>query len=821
MISLKNIKRLYLLTILIAIVLLSAATISLFVMNYRRSGLEQIELVKQEIFRGKKEYIRDTIYRVIQDIEHERSQCFDNIERAIKQGEPFGWEATQRTVCDEAYIKELIKNRIRQTQLKDNGYIWINRVVNYDGGDDYAVREVHPNLPATEGMFLSTKAEDIKGNHPYLEELEGVKKDGEIFFQYWFKKKDSPIIQHKLTFAKLYKPYNWIIATGVYLDDIEALVQKRSALANAHIRSQVQLAVIITALTAVLVYLLSLFLSRRIDRLFSRYVKELAAREKDLEDLNAGLEDQVQERTREIRASERKYLDLYNHAPDMFVSFSPENLGVDQCNETLARVLGRDKDSLQGRPFSEFLTPESTRKLRQELLPRFCRQGTIHNAELQLLKGNGQTVDVSLIASEQTEGAGTQPLVRAIMRDISERKRVEQEKQTLEIQLRQSYKMEAVGTLAGGIAHDFNNLLGIIIGNGTMLQKKLAGQKGVLKYVDQLMVATQRAKNLVTQILKFSRQEAHNLQPLKLKPLVEESITLLRASIPKSIAIKEDFDPLDEMLQIRGDATQIQQILINLGTNAAHAMGEHGTLVVALRKKNLEQDEIPPTAKILPGRYALLSVSDTGCGIPPTVIERIFDPYFTTKDVGQGTGMGLAVVHGLVEKHAGMIQVSSTPGEGSRFDLYFPLLPSVAGPGEEQASQPRTSSGNERILLIDDEEMLAEIGSEILTEMGYLVTKETDSVAALERFREDPQAYDLVITDQTMHGLTGVELAAALLEIRPDLPIILCSGYNQRISAENIQDFGIRAFCHKPVTEEELGQAIRQVFDGADQESAR
>ncbi len=394
--------------------------------------------------------------------------------------------------------------------------------------------------------------------------------------------------------------------------------------------------------------------------------------------------------------------------------------------------------------------------------------------------------------------------------DLTERKQAEKKREALEGQVRQTQKMEAIGTLAGGIAHDFNNLLAIIIGNLAIIQRKQATQIPAEKNLEHIKGAVQRATDLVKQILAFSRQEPPEFVPVDLNTAIKDALKLLRSTMPATIEILNTLD--NTRVVINGDSTQLQQIFINLCTNALQAMDEKGLLRVNLEVVALSAKDIPHGSDLQAGRYARLSVCDTGPGMDMQTLDKIFDPFFTTKPTGHGTGMGLSVTHGIVVQHGGFISVDSEPGLGSTFNVYFPMAEKT-GVIAKKGSAGLSPSGTERILVVDDEETLAAICCELLDGQGYRTTSATSSVDALDIFRANPQKFDLVITDQTMPEMSGAELSSKLLEIRPELPIILCSGYSAKVSAEEAKALGIRAFCMKPVDAEELAVAVRQVLD--------
>ena len=390
-----------------------------------------------------------------------------------------------------------------------------------------------------------------------------------------------------------------------------------------------------------------------------------------------------------------------------------------------------------------------------------------------------------------------------LQREMSERER-------LEAQLRQAQKMEAVGTLAGGIAHDFNNMLAVIIGNAELAMDDIPEEMTARHNLDQIFKAAMRARGLVRQILTFSRKTEHEHKPIPLTPLVNETFKLLRASLPTTIEMLLNVETSSDM--VLADPVQIQQVLMNLCTNAADAMrSTGGRFEVTLADRVFTEDGPLPEAGMQPGTYVTLTVSDTGPGMDEDVKSRIFEPFFTTKERGQGTGMGLAVVYGIVKSHQGVITVLSQPRQGSTFTVYLPHH-TATEKMDEPTSRP-VPKGKERILFVDDEEILVEMAEGILDRLGYKVVCATGSADALQMFTKDPQAFDLVITDHTMPEMTGAVLAQKLKEIRPDIPLILCTGYSETISQEKAESMGIHGFVMKPLSKNELAEIVRRVLD--------
>ena len=400
--------------------------------------------------------------------------------------------------------------------------------------------------------------------------------------------------------------------------------------------------------------------------------------------------------------------------------------------------------------------------------------------------------------------------VLSSINDISARKQAEENLRQIESRLRQSEKMEAIGTLAGGIAHDFNNVLGGIIGY-TDMSLELVDKDSLLdKNLRRVLKAADRAKHLVKQIVAFSRQGVQQKTVVALRPLIEEVIELLTASIPSSVIIKTDLH--NDTISILADSTKIHEMLLNLATNAVHAMERKGTLVIRLFAEVIDKEVFGRIGKIAPGEYAVIEIADTGIGMDEQILKKAFDPFFTTKPVGEGTGMGLAVVLGVVQSHGGNVQVESVVGKGSTFRIFLPVTNDVESPDADNGD-PKKWGGTERVLFVDDEQVLVEFATESLSSRGYTVIGFTDSREAHKYLQEKISEIDILITDQTMPGITGIELAVLAHQIKKELPVILCTGFSADLTTEKVAQCGITRLILKPYSGSEIRTVIREVFD--------
>jgi CheY-like chemotaxis protein len=378
-----------------------------------------------------------------------------------------------------------------------------------------------------------------------------------------------------------------------------------------------------------------------------------------------------------------------------------------------------------------------------------------------------------------------------------------------EAQLRQAQRMDAIGSLAGGIAHDFNNILGVMLGYTEMALLGLKDDDGLKRRLQQVLKAGKRGKDLVSQILSFSRPSPQERRPVKMTGIVKEALNMLRATLPTTIELKMRFEEDQDV--ILADPTQMHQVIINLCANAAHAMREKGGLLdISIKPVNLDAKSAAHFHGLSPGPHIRLSVKDTGHGMDRETMEKIFDPFFTTKKMEEGTGMGLAVIHGIIKAHKGAITVQSKVGKGSEFQIFLPRVEASELPKGPET--PEVEKGKERLLFVDDEEWLVDMWKEILESLGYQMTVTTRPLEALQLFKDNPRNFDLVIADQTMPQMTGLELSQELLALRPELPVILVTGFSQVVTPEKAKAAGIREYIMKPLSISELTNAISQAL---------
>jgi PAS domain S-box-containing protein len=523
----------------------------------------------------------------------------------------------------------------------------------------------------------------------------------------------------------------------------------------------------------------------------------------DLNTKKTQLENQAEREKylkKELQESEEKYRLLVDNANDAILIIQDKRIKF--FNPAALKLTGYTAGEFMEMPFKRFIHPRDKSTVVARYEKRVKGEDVLSTYNCRFLKKQGKTVWVQISAVRtmwEERGAAL-----TFCRDITKLRAAES-------RIQQTERMESIGTLAGGIAHDFNNILSAIIGytelsldgvtKGTPLENNL---QGVYK-------AGKRARDLVKQILAFARQSDEERKPIQVEIIAKEVLKLIRSTIPTTIEIK---DNIESHSVIMGNSSQIHQLFMNLCTNAAQAVEDAGgVLEVVLIDVELNNQSRLPLPDLKPDNYLKITVSDTGPGISPDIIGSIFEPYFTTKGVGKGTGMGLALTHGIVESYGGKITVDSELGKGTVFSIYLPATTKHEDrlPYEKE----KLPSGIESILFVDDELPIANIGCQLLEQLGYHVTVRTSSVEALELFRSKPNEFDLVITDMTMPNMTGDQLAAELMKIRPDILVILCSGYSKNISDEIAKEIGIKAFAYKPIVKADLAKTVRNVLDEA------
>jgi len=511
---------------------------------------------------------------------------------------------------------------------------------------------------------------------------------------------------------------------------------------------------------------------------------------------------QYERRDAASRTNEQKARAMLDSVFDGVLTIGADGV-VDSVNARAAEIFGRPIETIIGNSVGTII-PD---------MPLSDLIGDRALGSIREIKGRGAggvAINLEIAVSELPDTWSLQDRRRASRQTFVATIRDVTEQRALARQLQQAQRMDASGTLAGGIAHDFNNILSIIMGYGGLIQQDLPEGTEARENADMVVQAARRARELVEQILTFSRHSDDQAKkPLDPKPVVKEVLKLIRSTVPATIEIVQEI--VEEDGRILGDVSQLHQIVMNLCTNAVHAMGAGpGRLHVSLSPENLDADAAAAWG-VSSGDYWHLSVADSGDGIAPDVLDRVFEPFFTTKERGQGTGLGLAVVHGIVTDHGGVVRAESRPAQGATFHV---LLPMGATERDFPEATPASAAptGRGRILLVDDETLIVRMGQKILNRLGYTVVGATDPEEALETFRADPGGFDLLMTDQTMPGLTGDALIRAVRSIRPDLPVVLCTGYSQVMDEEKAKEMAIDAFVMKPLEREDVGRIVSTVL---------
>lgn len=716
-------------------------------------------------------------------------------------------------------VEARVRQAILQTKVGKTGYVYVlegggqNRgryVISYkgerDGEDIWSVRD-------SDGHYV---IQDLIHNAKTL-------KSGEMTtVRYRWQNQGETEPRWKVARITYYEPWDWVIGASVYEDELQVYSTLLEDGRHRMIRGMGLAGILITILVGMIGIFITWSIMRPVRQMTRVAEKIIRGDLNQVVDVKSHDEigvlartfnlmtDKINQSMENLRRSEEKYRGIFENALEGLFQNSVRGRFL-SANPAMANILGYDSPeeliaTTNNIKNQLFVNPD----ISEELITTMAEQGNVSGYEVQVYRKDGVKIWISISARMVYDDAGKPVFIEGSLTDISRRKRAEEEKLQLESRLTQAQKMESIGTLAGGIAHDFNNILSAIIGFTELAMIDIESKEKVQKALKQVYKAGIRAKELVKQILTFSRMTETDFSPLSLKHIINESLKMLRSVIPSTIEIKSNITV--EGL-VMSDATQIHQIMMNLCTNAVHAMEEKGgVLEVGLQEVSIDNIEDFNDPDLSPGPYIMLTIRDTGTGITPDVMERMFEPYYTTKEAGRGTGLGLSVIHGIVKSHNGAILCKSIPQKGTLFEVYLPKLETDQTTLEapEKRGLP---SGYERILFVDDELNLANLAVDMLSRMGYQVVAKTNSVEALALFRDDPKGFDLVITDMTMPGMTGDRLALELISIRHDIPVILCTGYHEHLSEIKANAQGINEFIMKPFDMRTLAETIRKVLD--------
>jgi PAS domain S-box-containing protein len=769
--------------------------------EYERFKKEKITL-KEAYFASQKNLIKNETENVIDYIAFKKSQVTEKMRRLRNAGVIASAQHNDDLINQ---IKTEVLARIETIHFGDDGYIFAGR---WDG--------LSLSGPAKgRNMIDVTDANGVK----IVQELIKVARSGGGYLSYVMPKFDSDVTYDKLSYTKAIPEWQWYVGAGVNVNKIETVLREKRAALQKRVQNYFLKIVSILGVILVFILIAAKLVSNRSKKsfdLFGKFFSKAATESAKIESENLPFVDlaraanrMLQERNQAevaLRASEKNYRELVQSANSIILRMDTEGRVI-FFNTYAQNFFGYREADIIGKNVIGTIVPEidiAGFDLAEMIKDIGTHPERYVANENENIRRNGERVRITWMNKAIYDDAGDVSEILCVGIDVTDRWQLEK-------RLAQAQKMEAIGTLAGGIAHDFNNILSAIIGYTELSLIDIPKGSALQNNLQQVLKAGGRAKELVRQILTFSRQRESELVPVKVSLIVNETLKLLRASLPTTIKMRHN---IKSDLAVLTDPTNIHQVLMNLCTNASFAMQEDGgVLEVSLNDVDLDADFARKHPDVKPGKFISLMVRDTGCGMPPEVTERIFDPFFTTKKMGEGTGMGLSVVHGIVKSHGGTITAESRPGKGSAFRIFLPAIEIEVTNQADQAQLIIT--GNDRILFVDDEDFQADIGKRMLERLGYRVTAKTNSVEALDLFRHTPDEFDLVITDMTMPDMTGDVLARKLIAIRPDIPIIVCTGYSERINPDIIKEIGIKELAMKPVVMKDIAQMIERVLSRA------
>ncbi|MCB2181974.1 MAG: cache domain-containing protein [Desulfobulbaceae bacterium] len=779
--------------------------------------LRDSKRIEKNYIEQQKFLIKNEVQKALDFIGYKKSQLEERVQEQIQNRV---YEAhsiatniykTNKDTQSLTEIEDLVREALRPIRfLNGRGYFF---AVSLDGRE-----QLFADHPEIEGQNM-LQTQDTQGKFVIRDMINIVRRDGEGFYQYtWtkpdFKQRHFP----KIAFVKYFEPLNWLIGTGEYLDDMERDIQREVLDRIAKIRFGRDGYIFVVDFQG------TTLMNDTQRNLIGKNLWELT-------DPN-GIKVIQEER----KAAENPEGDFINYVwnkptkskPVPKISFIKAfrdwewMVGAGVYLDDIENIISNEKNILQQKVTQHIIASFTIMVVAVLLMILFTRylsgkiekEFDIFTAFFEKASWRSASIDIEHLNFSEFKRLAIHANRMVAKRKEADEKRLqaESEKDKLKQQLLQAQKLEAIGTLAGGIAHDFNNILSIIIGYADMAKEDAQPDPAITKDLEEILTASNRAKDLVQQILLFSRQsqvERININP---QSVLREALKMLRPSIPTTIEIQENI--ATDCGCIEADPTQLYQIVINICTNAFHAMEKNGG-VLKLELKTAET--IPEELKNKPGvdtDFIEISISDTGHGIKPDIIDKIFNPFFTTKEQGKGTGMGLAIAYGIIRDYGGTISVESRIDIGTVFHIYLPKKQSEAAPAPLPSK--KISGGTERILFVDDEQLLVEMGKLMLEKLGYQVTIKMSSHEALHTFRENPENFDLVITDQTMPGMTGLELSERMLHIRSTIPIILCTGYSTLVDEKKAKEKGIKEFALKPLSKENIALLIRKVLDGID-----
>ena len=654
---------------------------------------------------------------------------------------------------------------------QSENYFWVIDSHNYCG--------VHPFRPDLEGRDLSGLSDSTGKLFIEATRQIALEKDGGFVSYNWQWNDDPTQERPKIAFVHLFKPWNWIIGTGVYLDE------SHNEFSRIFRHLVILASILATAIIAMTTYL---------------SIRELRADNKR----NAAKQA--------LEESKYQFRSFFHSNPEGIVLMDFDG-NIKEVNKALEKLSGCSSNELIGRHFTKFINESDHATALQALSSIAAGILQEQPCELIFIKKNKHNLPILIRLWRLTADDSTPVSLGAFIHDLTAEKHMAYEKKNLQQQLFHAQKMESIGNLASGISHDFNNILSGIIGYTelALIEQQSNSDDKQRNYMKHVLEAANRAKDLVSQILKFSRPDQTGMKIISIAPLISESIKLLSSSLPTSIQIENNLETDEDL--IMGDPTQIHQVIMNLCTNAYHAMllDGGGVLGIFLNNVDLKSSKHFLSMQISPGKYLKMSITDTGSGIEATLINKIFEPYFSTKNINEGTGLGLSVTMGIVKGHSGLIEINSTIGVGTRFNIYFPIAHGDA-PALNISTQVLPRSNGERILVVDDEFFLLDVIRLHLENFGYQVEVYQNSLEALKTFKRNPAAFDLVITDQNMPKMTGNQLIREIRRHNVSIPVILCSGTSETINELTAQKQGITKFIMKPISVSNLVKAVHETI---------
>ncbi len=767
--------------------------------------------LRENHIESRKEMLRNQVNNVVDYIQHMRGQTEERLKQEIRErvGEAIAIAEHLYMEYGESLsrdrIAKLIADALRPIRFNDGrGY--------YFAFDRQGVETLFPVRPELEGTNM-LELRGGRGEYVVQDMIELVAESGEGFYQYAWTMPGRDGYFPKIAFVRAFAPLDWIIGTGEYLDDTRDEIQREVLRLVTDLRFESE----------------GYFFGSTYEGgpLFSNgRITVGTGSIWDLTDPH-GVKI-IQEQVRAARNPEGDFVryvwpKLDSPAPSPKISYVR---GIDEWRWTVGAGVYVDTAEAIIAENESRLLASLLQKVLVSLLILFLLYLLIFYWAAHISRRLNAGIDAFAAFFRKAAGESTridpatlpflefQDIADSANRMIAERKAAETEKQALEAQLQQKYKMEAIGTLTGGIAHDFNNILGIILGNAELAIDDLPEGDTTRNKLEKIQIAGFRARDVVRQLLSFTRKSAPERKPVHPDLLIQEALALVRSSVPSSVEIDEDIRPAP--FAIMAEPTQVHQVLLNLMTNAVHAMEpDGGRLTVRLDAVTLDAEGARRyNGGLAAGDYARLTVSDTGQGMEAAVMARSFDPYFTTKASGKGTGMGLTVVHGIVKSHEGGILARSAPGKGATFEVLFKAVSGTPEVREEKAAPRPVGAG--RVMVVDDEPAMADMALRMLERLGYSATRFTDPVAAAHEIRTHPERYDLVITDMTMPRMSGAQLARAAMDARPGLPVLIATGYSEKMDEKIASSMGCAGFLEKPYDMARLGAAARQGMEGRD-----